>query len=127
MAVSDASPYLGRDGEWLDARILASALGASVPTLTRRVRSPRPWPPPLTSPHPNGVCGLRELHLATGEPEYLLALLTLLGAQRHADDELSFGNAVRVLVAPAAGRVEGPVSIVLDRGRAPPLQLSVAG
>ena len=58
LAVSDASPYHGRDGEWLDARILAPALGAGVPgpdstrqpgrrimaaTATRATPQPRAW------------------------------------------------------------------------------------
>lgn len=127
VGISDASPYQGRDGEWLDARILAPALGASVPALTRRVNAaPRPWPTPLTEPHPNGARGLREVHLAAGEPERLVALLVLLGAKRGAAGVARFDDAVRIVVVPAAGSAEGPVGVVLDCGPEPPVRLSLA-
>lgn len=126
LVVSDASPYHGRDGEWLDARILAPALGAGVPALTRRVTPVSgSWPPPLPERHPNRVRGLREVHVGTDEPDQLVALLTLLGARREGDDVVRFDDAVRIVVISALGSGDGPVGVLLDRAAEPPLWLSL--
>ncbi len=127
VAMTDASVYRGRDGEWLDARVQAPALGASVPALTRRMSpTPRPWPPKPAVPNPSGAHGLRELHLAATDPARLVALLVLLGARYEAEDVVQFDDGVRVAAQPSR-TVAGPVEIVLDRGLQPPLHLSLRG
>jgi hypothetical protein len=118
------SPYRGRDGIWLDARIHAPAFGACLPALTRRADPPYgAWPPPPASPHPNGVRGLRGLRLATLQPERLLGLLSLLGADRDGADGVRFEDGARIVVERGASAGE-LVEVVLDRGAAAPLHLT---
>lgn len=126
MVVSDVSVYHGRDGEWCDARILAPALGAGVPVLTRRI-SPisQAWPPLLTDTHPNGVRGLRAVHVGADEPDRLVRLLTLVGAHRDGDDVVHFDDGVSIVAESVDRSCEGPVAVVLDRGAEPPLWLSL--
>lgn len=123
LTLSQVTPYRGRDGRWLDAHISAPALGNAVQVLTRRLTT-RPWPPPLTGPHPNGVCGLRELHVASASPQQLIALLVLLGAEQRTDRVVCFQDAVDIHAVPVEAHA-GPVAIVLDRGAAAPLRLDL--
>ncbi len=124
LAVSDVTPYRGFDGRWLDSHLNAPALGNAVPVLTRRITT-RPWPPPLTRPHPNGVRGLKELHVATALPQQLIALLVLLGAAQRADHAVRFQDAVEILAVSPLDAHSGPVAIVLDRGAKPPLRMDL--
>lgn len=126
VGVSDVSVYHGRDGEWLDARIPAPALGAGVPALTRRV-SPiaQAWPPALSDAHPNGVRALRAVHVGAAEPDRLMRLLTLVGAHHDGDDAVHFDDGVRIVVESVDHSGQGPVAVVLDRGAEPPLWLSL--
>jgi Glyoxalase-like domain len=87
--VSDPT-YEGIDGAWLDLALAGPS--RVTPTLTRRVDIPD-WPPPLIEPHPNGVVSIAELRIGAREPEQLIDLVTVAGAEPGGEGRLGLGDA----------------------------------